>query len=57
MRPERKAFWVSVYWLRTDPPGGATAGKRPVATTGDRNLAVDTLNALTMYYGDRMTVG
>lgn len=29
MRPERNAFWVSVYWLRTDPPGGTTAGKRP----------------------------
>lgn len=42
-RPERNAFWVSVYWLRTDPPGGTTAGSA--------------LNALTLYYGDRITLG
>jgi hypothetical protein len=43
MRPERDAFWVSVYWLRTTPPEETRLGSA--------------LNALTMYYGDRITVG
>ena len=28
-RPEHNAFWISVYRLRTGPPRGTTAGKRP----------------------------
>ena len=44
MRPERNAFWVSVYWLRT-------------ATRPEEPRLGSALNALTMYYGDRITVG
>ena len=44
MRPERNAFWVSVYWLRT-------------ATHPEEPRLGSALNALTMYYGDRITVG
>jgi hypothetical protein len=43
-RPERNAFWVSVYWLRT-------------ATRPEEPRLGSALNALTMYYRDRMTVG
>jgi hypothetical protein len=43
MRPERNAFWASVYLLRTTRPEEPRLGSA--------------LNALTMYYGDRITVG
>jgi hypothetical protein len=43
MRPERNAFWASVYLLRTTRPEEPRLGSA--------------LNALTMYCGDRMTVG